>query len=369
MRILHIYKDYYPPTYGGVEVTIHTLAHGTKDAGGEVTVLIANRRFRNEKVEIQGIPVVKVADLGRVLSAPLPPAFPLWLRRLGGGILHFHLPNPTAVGSYFVSGTKGKVVAHYHSDIVRQHGLERFYHSTLMRFLDRADAIIATSPNYVETSPILREFREKCRVIPLAADESVLRSDEKVEERAKVIRERYGERPVVLFVGVLRYYKGIRYLIEAMRGVPANLLIVGNGPLFRELVDLRDRLGLRKNVFFMGHVPDIRPYYRAADLFCLPSTHRSEAFGVVLLEAMLHGLPLVTTDLPTGVCFVNQANLTGLQVPVGDSDRLREALGELVADPARREEMGEAGRKRVREVFSREQMIGKVLDLYRELEG
>jgi rhamnosyl/mannosyltransferase len=261
------------------------------------------------------------------------------------------------------------VVAHYHSDIVRQHGLERFYRSTLQRFLGRADAIIATSPNYIETSPILREFRDKCRVIPLAADESLMQADEKVEERAQVIRERYGERPIILFVGVLRYYKGIRYLIEAMPGVPANLLIVGNGPLFRDLVDLRDRLGLRKNVFFMGHVPDIRPYYRAADLFCLPSTHRSEAFGVVLLEAMMHGLPLVTTDLPTGVSYVNQADVTGLQVPIRNPEKLRQALGELVSDPAKREEMGEAGRKRVREVFSREQMIAKVLDLYRELEG
>jgi rhamnosyl/mannosyltransferase len=369
MRILHVYKDYYPPTYGGVEVTIHTLAQGTRDAGGDVTVLIANRRFRSEQREIQGIPVVKVADLGRVLSAPLPPTFPLWLRRLGGGILHFHLPNPTAVGSYFMASPRGKVVVHYHSDIVRQHGMERLYRSTLRRFLRRADAIIATSPNYVETSPILRDFRDKCRIIPLAADENLLKPDEKVEERARIIRERYGERPIILFVGVLRYYKGTRYLIEAMRGIPANLLIVGNGPLFRDLVDLRDRLGLRKSVFFMGHVPDIRPYSRAADLFCLPATHRSEAFGVVLLEAMMHGLPLVTTDLPTGVSYVNQADVTGLQVPIRDPESLREALGSLAADPERRKEMGEAGRRRVRDVFSREQMIGKVLDLYRELES
>jgi len=367
MRVLHIYKDYYPPVYGGVEVTINTLAHGTREAGGDVAVLIANRRLRNERTEVEGIPVIKVADLGRVLSAPLPPAFPLWLRRLGGGILHFHLPNPTSVVSYLLAAPAGKVVVHYHSDIVRQHGFEVFYRSTLYRFLERADAIIATSPNYVDSSPVLSRFKRKCRVIPLAVDCDYMEGDGEVAERAAVIRERYGERPIILFVGVLRYYKGVRYMIEAMVGVPANLLIVGNGPLFRPLVELRDRLGLRKNVFFMGHVPDVRPYYRAADLFCLPSTHRSEAFGVVLLEAMSCRLPLVTTDLPTGVSYVNREGVTGSRVPCRDPARMREALLRLVQDPALRRSMGEAGYRRVRTEFSRRRMIESVLDLYREL--
>jgi rhamnosyl/mannosyltransferase len=367
MRILHIYKDYYPPIWGGVEITMNTLARGCRDAGHEVEILVANRRFRTVSETVEGIRVTKVADLGRLLSTPLAPTFPLWLRRRKADILHFHLPLPTSVISHQIIRPPGKVVAHYHSDIVRQKAFMRYYRASLYRFLERADAIIATSPHYLESSPALQAFKEKVTVIPLSVDPERLEGDGEVDRAAERLHLRYGERPVILFVGVLRYYKGVKYLIEAMKGVPANLLIVGNGPRFRELVRLRDSLDLRGNVFFMGSVPDVRPFYRAADIFCLPSVERSEAFGIVLLEAMASRLPLVTTDLHTGVTYVNRHGETGFAVPAREAGPLRNALLTLIADKELRERMGQAGYERRLAEFTREKMIQGVLDLYDRL--
>jgi rhamnosyl/mannosyltransferase len=367
MQVVHVYKDYYPPVYGGVEITINALAHGVKEAGWDPIILVANRCFRTSRMEVEGIPVIKVADLGRVWSAPMTPTFPRWLKRTRGDILHFHLPNPTAVLSYLRVRPPGRLVVHYHSDIVRQASMARYYQPMLDSFLERANAIIATSPRYLESSEVLQRHKERCHVIPLAVEPHFMSPDPEVLHQAEVIRERYGDRPLVLFVGVLRYYKGLSYLIRAMKGLKANLLVVGNGPLFRKMVQIRDELGLRKNVFFMGHVSDVRPYFYAADCFCLPSIERSEAFGIVLLEAMAASLPLVTTDLETGVCFVNRDGETGLVVPRRNAESLHEALKQLLFDPERREKMGRAGRERLEANFTREIMIQRILDLYRQI--
>ena len=169
MKILQIYKDYFPPIRGGIEGHINLLANGLEQRGHDVEVLVSNRKCKYETENIDGIRVIKVPQLNRIASAPLNHSLFFWMKKLGekADILHFHLPNPTAVMSYLISGLKKKAVVTYHSDIVRQKKLALLYRPFLKCFLNRIDRIIATSPNYVESSKILSQYQLKCQIVPL----------------------------------------------------------------------------------------------------------------------------------------------------------------------------------------------------------
>ena len=366
MRILHIYKDFYPPTVGGIETHMYTLIQATRDQCESIQVLISNRSWKSETVEVEGIDVHKVADLGRVMSAPLSPGFPFALRRYDVDILHYHAPNPTGEVSHILALPKGRVVVIYHSDLVRQSRSFRVYAPIQRRFLACADRIIATSPNYLASSPVLRHFADRCEVISPGIEVSRFERTQEVEYQAERIAERYPGRRV-LFVGRLCYYKGLSVLLEAMARVDAHLLVVGGGPMQTHYLRLHHTLPQRERVHFIGQVDSVVPYYYAADVFCLPSTHRSESFGIVQLEAGACGLPVVSTQLDTGVPYVNRHGETGLVVPVGDSAALADALNTLLSDDALRRRMGDAARLRVHREFSAQVMGGKVLDLYRRV--
>lgn len=369
MKIVHCYKDYYPPIVGGIECHINALAQGTRTRA-EVEVLVSNRVFRTERTFVDGIRVTRVADLGRVASAAITPTYPAWLAGVDADILHFHLPNPTADLSYLLTKPKARVVVTYHSDIVRQSGALRFYAPFLRRFLKSAHRIITTSPNYLESSRFLKDVREKCRVIPLGIDASPFEMTPEIETRAGEIRAEH-EGPLLLFCGALRYYKGVRYLIEAMDGIDAKLLIIGGGPLLEREVHRVEEKGLADKVTFVGELPhdQIAPYMHAADMLILPSIQRSEAFGLVQLEAHACGKPVVSTALDSGVPFVNEHGRTGLVVPPKDPAALREAINELLASPDRRAEMGQYARERCLSEFSVKLMCDRVMDLYQEVIG
>ena len=366
MRVLHIYKDFYPPTVGGIETHMHTLIQEIRDSCESVEVLISNRSPRSETVEVEGIAVHKVADFGRMLSTPLSPLFPLRLARHKADIYHYHLPNPTAEVSHLLARPRGKVVATYHSDVVRQAKSYRLYAPVQRRFLSHVDRIIATSPNYLESSAMLQRFRDRCEVIPYGIALAHYQATAEVCAHAETLRERYPGRRV-LFVGRLCYYKGLEVLLEAMAEIDAHLLVVGSGPLTRHFLDLHPGLPHRRRVHFIGQVDSVVPYYHAADVFCLPSIYRSEAFGLVQLEAGACGLPLVSTDLATGVPYVNRHGETGFVVPVGNAAALASALSRLLSDEALRRKLGAAARRRVESEFSSRTMGERVLDLYRRV--
>ncbi|MBN2326212.1 MAG: glycosyltransferase, partial [Candidatus Omnitrophica bacterium] len=304
MRVLHIYKDYYPPTCGGIEIAIHRMIEATRDACDEISVLICSRKRKSEFAEVEGAPVYKAGEWGRFLSAPISPYFPYWLKKVPTDILHYHIPNPTAVISHLLVRPKGKVVVHYHSDIVRQRRWMRLYGPFQNQFLRMADSIIVTSPNYMESSKVLQPYRHKCTVIPFGVSMTRFSPTTEVKDKAQVIRRRYGEK-LVLFVGILRYYKGLHTLIEAMENVDGKLLIVGDGPLLPDLIAFAQKRRYADRIVFLGQVESVVPYYYAADVFCLPSIYRSEAFGMVLVEAAACGLPLVSTELGAGSSYVN----------------------------------------------------------------
>ncbi len=366
MKILHIYKDYYP-VLGGMENHIRWLAEAQAAAGDDVTVLVTHLRHQTSDTVENGVRVIRAARLATVASTPLSLALPRLLAGQRPDIAHLHFPYPPGEISQWLLGRSQHTVLTYHSDIVRQKGLLRAYAPFLRRVLRAVDRIIATSPQYVASSPYLRPLRNKVTVIPLGID--VRRFLEPDSAQVASIRQRYGA-PLLLFVGRLRYYKGVQYLLDALPSVPdARVLIAGTGPMAQPWQAQAQALGLLDRVFFLGDVADadLPAYYTAADLFVLPACERSEAFGVVQVEALASGTPILSTELGTGTSYVNQDGATGCVVPAGDSAALANALQSLLANPAQRAAMGAAARQRAAAEFSLPVMVARVDALYRSL--
>jgi glycosyltransferase involved in cell wall biosynthesis len=279
-------------------------------------------------------------------------------------VVHLHWPNPGAVLAYLASGHRGRLVITYHSDIIRQKVLRHFFDQILRHALSRADAIIVSSSNYLESSYILPLHRKKCRVIPFGISiEQFQRPDASVVAR---IRKQFGPR-IVLGVGRLVYYKGFEHLIEAMKSVKGRLLIIGNGPLHRTLRQKAAELGLGDRVTFLTDVRDVIPYYHAADVFVLSSIARSEAFGIVQLEAMACGKPVINTNLDSGVPSVSLDRVSGLTVPPADSTALARAINGLLDNALRSTAYGRTGQLRVKQHFTRQGMARRTLALYHEV--
>jgi len=362
LRVLHVGK-YYPPHAGGMETHLSTLCQELRRSV-DVEVIVASDDGTSIRESVDGVTVTRVRTVWDLAAAPVCPGMARCIRGARADLLHLHLPNPTAILAYFASGQRGPVVASYHSDIVRQKVLARGFAPFLQHFLRRCAAIIVSSQTYLNSSPVLARHRDRCRIIPygIAVDE-FCRPDAR---RAAAIRQRYGA-PLVLSVGRLVYYKGFEHLIRAMRQVAARLLIVGDGPLRRELEHETDALGLAERVAFLGNVPDVHPYYHAAEVFVLPSVARSEAFALVQLEAMASGLPVVNTWIQSGVPFVSRNAQTGLTVPPADPDALADAINLLLADDGLRARCAAAARRRVREEFRLDTMVERTLQVYGEV--
>src|SRR5437016_6276205 len=325
LRVLHIGK-YYPPYRGGMESHLQCLSdelNGMVD----LKVIVANAERRTMKAVIDGVNVTRVGKFCEIKSAPVCPALVREIRRSKADIVHIHWPNPTAVLAYLASGHQGRLVITYHSDIVRQKTLAAAFTPILRYALSKAAAIIVSSPNYIESSEILSEHRSKCRVIPFGV--SVEHFNQYDQKKVRRIRERYGPR-IVLSVGRMVYYKGFEHLVRAMTLVNAHLLIIGQGPLREHLRKLALELKVSDRVTFLSEVDDVRPYYHASDVFVLSSVMRSEAFGIVQLEAMACGKPVINTQLDSGVTFVSPHGVSGLTVPPADSVALGNAINPLL---------------------------------------
>lgn len=366
LRVLHVGK-YYPPYMGGIETHLQNLCNELKDLV-DLTVLVSSSNARTVDELVEGVPVTRVGTRATLSAAPISPGLVARIRRAAADIVHLHHPNPIAVMAYLMSGHRGKLVITYHSDIVRQKKLGAVFQPFLDRSLVWADAIIATSPNYLATSTILQAHKDRCVVLPYGIPvEQFAHRDETAIAR---IREQFGSR-LVITVGRLIYYKGFDVLVRAMKDVDGSLLVVGDGPLRVELEAQARTLGIADRVHFLGeiHNRDVAAYYHASDVFALASVARSEAFGIVQVEAMACGLPVVNTGLDSGVPFVSLDGLTGLTVPPGDSVALSRALKRLLDDDKLRTRLGDAARNRVETEFTARVMGRCMLDLYTKLVG
>lgn len=370
MEILMLTKAY-PPWIGGVETHVKQLAEALASRGHRITVLACSPNGRKEIISARNLEVILVPRLATVRSMPFSLTYPLCLRKFSPDIIHIHHPHPLGFISALLFRPKAPVVVTWHSDIIRQKRLLQLFKPFQDCLLRKSGKIISTSPNLMQNSPHLRPFLEKCLSVPLGIDLGGFDQRMKHETARGIIRNLSTDRPNLLFVGRLVEYKGLVYLLRAMRDIDAKLHVVGTGPMLDGYQEMVCELDITEKVVFHGQVSDeeLAGYYGGCDVFVLPSISNNEAFGIVQLEAMAAGKPVVSTDLPTGVPFVNQHNRTGLIVSPKDPNALSTAIKALLNDSETCKNMGLAARRRVEEEFSIEHMVDGVVRIYESLCG
>ena len=363
MRILHVGK-FYPPAHGGMEAVLGALCEGTAERW-RVHVVVAHDRWRTVVDTRAGVAVIRAGVVARVASVPIAPTLPYHVWRGGYDCVVLHEPNPFAASVLAVRVPSERFVIWHHSAIVRPRWAPLTYRAVQRRLYQRADCVIVGSPA-LAASPPVRGHR-RIEVIPYG-----IRYERFLEgARATRVEAALAQSPAprLLFVGRLVYYKGLNVLLEALVHCPATLLIVGEGPLEGQLRARAAALGVDSRVAFLRGASEheIKACYQASDVFVLPSTEITEAFGIVQLEAMASGLPVVSTNLATGVPWVNQHGVTGLVVPAGQPAPLAAAIRTLLHDSALRSKMAEAGRRRVAKTFSEAAMVTRFTEVIEDV--
>lgn len=361
LRILQVNK-FYPPHIGGIETVIQQVSQGLKDRA-EVSVLVCQPKGRGVREVCDGVPVTRCSSWRTVASCPVSFSFFREFRRMAkeADVIECHLPFPLADLACLLSRTKKRVVIAWHSDVVKQKKLLALYKPILRAFLRRADAIIVATQGHIDGSAFLPPFRDKCVVIPYG----IPTAEYLQAPAAPILTEKLRGKPLrkLLFVGRLVYYKGVDVLLRAFaRTEGCALFLAGEGVLEPQLRQEAQTLGVADRVFFLGRLTDaqLRAAFRDCDFFVLPSVANSEAFGIVQLEAMVYGKPVINTALPTGVPLVSIHGETGLTVPPGDETALADAIRTLAEDDALREAYGAAAQRRVLEHFELDNMIDGV---------
>ena len=365
-RVLHVGK-FYPPVAGGMERVVQTLCRASEGLV-ESRVLAMNTGRATVEEVVEGVPVTRVGTIGAVGSVAIAPALARRLRRADADLIVLHEPNPWALLSYALVRPPPALAIWYHSDVVR-HPLKYslFYAPLAHPAYSRAQRFIVSSPALGEHAAPLARHRARVRVIPFGIDPAEWAADGRVRERAAALAREIG--PFVLFAGRHVPYKGVDVLLRALQGTPTRAVIAGDGPQRAAWQSLARELSLDRQVRFTGDVPDaeLRALFHAASALVLPSVTRAEAFGYVQIEAMASGTPVISTDVPSGVSWVNQHERTGLVVAAGQPDALRAAIARLMADAPLRERFGAAGRERVEREFTLVRLRERLQSLYGEL--
>lgn len=368
MNILHVYKTFLNDTFGGVEQTIFQIAKTQKE-GMKHTVLSLSKEQQGTESIRMGIKNICYKEDFSIASNSMSFSLLRDFSKIAAtaDVIHYHFPWPFADILHLLWGVKKPSVVTYHSDIVRQQQLYFFYRPLMNRFLGRVDRIVATSPNYLASSEVLQKFKDKVVTIPIGLNQKNYPTP--TDEQYNYWRARFGER-FFLFVGVLRYYKGLHILLDAMQNAPFPVLIVGTGPLEGELKAYASTLNLT-NVHFLGRLSD-NDKMALLDL-CLsvifPSHLRSEAFGIALLEGAMAGKPLISAEIGTGTSYINIDGQTGFIVPPGDPVALRQAMQLIWDNPEMSATMGANAVARYQELFTGDKMAAKYEQVYEEVAG
>ena len=380
MKILQLGKFY--PIRGGVEKVMWDLTRGLSEHGIRCDMLCAT--LKSDPVDPPDLPrctltpdgkVIHFNDCGRVICVPaitkkaatmLSPAMIRWLRRHAGeyDLIHVHHPDPMAALALWLSGYRGRVILHWHSDILSQKVLLAFYRPLQSWLIRRAERIVGTTPVYVRESPALQQVQDKVTYVPIG-----IQAVHFEENAAATLRNSYKGKKIVVSLGRLIPYKGYDVLIDAAArlGADYQVLIGGKGPLQDSLQARIDALGLHRQVRLLGYVPDemVPTLYGACDVFVLSSVMKTEAFGIVQIEAMSCGRPVVATRIPgSGVAWVNKDGVSGLNVEPGDPDALAEAIRRICDDREAWQRYAEGARLRFDGMFTAQGMIDKMIDIY-----
>lgn len=366
LKVLHICKTAMPQTRGGVEVFIDTLCRATSKHNVENTVLSLAESPTRRPVSFKDYKVYNMKRDLFVASAGFSFSGYFLFKKLTekADLIHYHFPNPCADLFHLVRRPKKPTLVTYHSDIVRQKKLFRFYKPLMHNFLTSVDKIVATSPNYVKSSSVLKRHKEKVSVIPIGIEPKSypVPSNEKLEYWSQKLPTRF-----FLFVGALRYYKGLYTALEAVKNTDIQLVIGGAGGIENDL-RRRARENNLTNVQFLGFLSDEDKFalMTLCYSFIFPSHLRSEAFGIALLEALLYSKPLISCEIGTGTSYVNVHNETGLVIAPERPDELRDAMQFLINNPDMTEKFGKKAYERSKK-FTAEEQAHAYMNIYHSM--
>lgn len=367
MRVLHFFKTYYPDTTGGIEQVIFQLCQGSEALGVEAEVLTLSPTPSPARIKVAGHQVMRAKENFNLASTGFSLEVFSRFKEMAAeaDLVHFHFPWPMMDLVHFATRHGRPTVVSYHSDIIKQRTLLKLYGPLMRHFLKSVDRILVASPNYLRSSETLRPFVDKILVVPYGLDQSAY--PVVLTQRKALWQHRIPGR-FFLFVGVLRYYKGLESLLYAMEGLDYPVVILGGGPEEQNLKALVIKLNLH-SVIFLGRLGD-------EDKICLlemcyalvfPSHLRSEAFGISLLEASMYAKPMISCEIGTGTTYVNIDEETGIVVPPDSPLALRKAMRRLWDNPLEAQRFGANARTRFQALFTAERMCKKTVDAYREL--
>jgi glycosyltransferase involved in cell wall biosynthesis len=369
VRVLHVYRTYFPDSHGGIEQVIRQICLSTRQSGVDSRVLALSADptpgvIKRPEAMVYRLPLsFEVASCGISLGAL--GTFRKQVR--WADVVHYHFPWPFADFLHFAANVDRPTVLTYHSDIVRQRLLALIYRPMMNRFLGSVSKIVCTSPNYFATSDVLNQFSDKVEVVPIGLDEKSY--PDVGEDLLSRTEQKFGS-DFFLFVGVLRYYKGLHILLEAIRDAPYQVVVVGAGPMENELIAQAETLGL-DNLTLTGYVeePEKVALFKLARAVVFPSYLRAEAFGVTLLEGAMHSKPLISTEVGSGTSYVNLHEETGLVVAPGNVSALRAAMDTLYQRTDVAKIMGQQARNRFEQLFTDRLMGERYVQAYRDLAG
>ncbi len=373
MKVLQIGR-FYPPHIGGIEKTMQTITEKLNEKGIKCDVLCYNHKKSNslivENIEKKDISykVYRLPLSFKFSSAPISFSALKYFKTIikNYDILHFHHPDPWSnLILYFIKPNQ-KIILHWHSDIIRQKYSYIIYKPFLNWLLKRANIIIATSPNYVESSQILKNYKNKCKIVPIGIRKENIKVNYSL---FYLLKKKYEGKKIIFSLGRFIYYKGFEYLIEAARYLDSNYLILlaGDGPKRKAYENLIRRYNLKNKVQLVGKLKDneIGAYYKFCNLFCLPSIERTEAFGIVMIEAMSFKKPIVSTNVKgSGVTFVNKHKYSGLVVEPRDSRKLAEAIKFLLQNKKIYKKYSNNAYKHYLNLFTADGMVDKIIDIF-----
>ena len=365
LSILQLGKFY--PIKGGVEKVAYDLMMGLSSRNDRCDLLCATVSGKGRTLRMNpNAKLIECHSWGKTAATMIAPSMITTFRRIccNYDIVHVHHPDPMAAVTLWLSGYKGKVVLHWHSDIQKQRILLKLYRPLQDWMLRRADLIIGTSPVYLKESPFLKHVQDKTICLPIGV--SAIVPDEAAVEK---LGQRYGGKKIVFSLGRLVPYKGFTHLIDAARYLSNDyvVLIGGTGTLRNKLEKKIRRLGLENKVMLLGRIPknELPAYFGASKVFCLPSVQKTEAFGIVQIEAMSCGKPVVATRIPhSGVAWVNQHGVSGLNVTPGNARELAQAIQHIADDDAVYEQYAVSAKNRYHDLFTKERMIDNSLRIY-----
>lgn len=371
LRILQLTK-FYSPFWGGIESVTYELTEAINNEGYACDVLCANESVKSTEELFNGkYKVWRVGSLGRLFSTSIAPKLIFKLNEIKNDydIIHVHFPDPLTALALFICRPKCKIIVHWHSDVIKQRMALFFFLPLQNWVLRRADKIVGTSPKYINESPYLSHLKDKCVPIPIGISSLLDRVD---NDKYKQIKCNYENKIIIFALGRLVYYKGFEYLIDAANYLTDDyvILIGGEGPLREHYQKQIKRDHLEERVILLGNIAlnELAAYFKACDIFCLPSVMHSEAFGVAQIEAMSMRKPIIATKIPfSGVSWVNEHGVSGFNVPVMDSKSIAKKIEMLANDPLLYKRLADGALERYNKKFTSRKMILEILKLYRNV--